>query len=461
MNINLKIFSFQRKISVSKQWMQFGIIVITILASMVIAYWASGVMLFWLDVLLVGLAIAIALIIQPNLGYLLIFIGGMWIPIVGPSNINAAVLVVALMLGLWLWKILVVRDSFKLFPSRVMLPVILFLLISVLAFGMGQIPWYIFANSAPLDAQAGGFAIFVLSAGTLLMTAHIVQEERWLQIIVWTFIGLGAIYILGRALGLSQIDVLYHRGFSANSMFWTWFIALSLSQAIFNDKLRFHIRALLIAIVLMTFYVAVVQAYNWKSGWMPALVAAAILLGLKFPRLLILSIPFVLIGAYFLATGAIGSDEYSWGTRLDAWKIVLEISKVNPLLGLGFSNYYWYTPLFPIRGWFVTFNSHSQYVDLIAQVGLLGLFCFLWIFFEVGRLSWKLLKQLPNGFAHSYTYGVFAGLLGSLMAAFLVDWILPFVYNIGFNGFRASILVWIFFGGLVSIEQIYLGRTKA
>jgi hypothetical protein len=461
MNINLRIFSFQRKISISKQWLQFGIIVATILGSIVIAYWASGVMLFWLDVLLVGLAVAIALIVQPNLGYLFIFIGGMWIPIEGPSNINAAVIIVALMMVLWLWKILIVRDSFQFFPSRVMLPVMLFLLISVLAFGMGQIPWYIFAHSAPLDAQAGGFAIFVLSAGTLLITAHIVQEERWLQIIVWTFIGLGAIYMLGRALGVSQIDVLYQRGFSANSMFWTWLIALSLSQAIFNDKLKFHIRALLIAVVLVTFYVAVVQAYNWKSGWIPALIAAAILMGLRFPRLLILSIPFGLVGAYFLATGAIGSDEYSWGTRLDAWKIVLEISKVNPLLGLGFSNYYWYTPLFPIRGWFVNFNSHSQYVDLIAQVGLLGLFCFLWIFFEIGRLSLKLLKQLPNGFAHSYTYGVLAGLVGSLIAAFLVDWILPFVYNIGFNGFRASILIWIFFGGLVSIEQIYLGKTKA
>lgn len=461
MNINLKFFSFQRKISISKQWVQFGIIVATILGSTIIAYWASGVMLFWLDVLIVGLAVVIALIIQPNLGYLLIFLGGMWVSIVGPSNINAAVIVVALMLGLWLLKILVIRNDFQIFPSRVMLPVILFLVISVLAFGMGQIPWYIFAHSAPLDAQAGGFAIFVLSAGTLLMTAHIVREERWLQIIVWTFIGLGAIYMLGRALGFSQIDSLYQRGFSANSMFWTWLIALSLSQAIFNDKLRFPIRALLIAVVLVTFYVAVVQAYNWKSGWIPALVTAAILIGLKFPRLLILSIPFVLIGAYFLATGAIGSDEYSWGTRLDAWRIVLEISKVNPLLGLGFSNYYWYTPLFPIRGWFVNFNSHSQYVDLIAQVGLLGLFCFLWIFFEIGRLSWKLLQQLPNGFAHSYAYGVFAGLVGSLMAAFLVDWILPFVYNIGFNGFRASILIWIFFGGLVSIEQIYLGKTKA
>src|SRR5512139_3087119 len=113
MNINLKFFSFQRKISISKQWVQFGIIVATILGSTIIAYWTSGVMLFWLDVLIVGLAVVIALIIQPNLGYLLIFLGGMWVSIVGPSNINAAVIVVALMVGLWLLKILVIRNDFQ------------------------------------------------------------------------------------------------------------------------------------------------------------------------------------------------------------------------------------------------------------------------------------------------------------------------------------------------------------
>jgi hypothetical protein len=292
------------------------------------------------------------------------------------------------------------------------------------------------------------------------MTAHILKEERWLQIIVWTFIGLSTIYMVGRAMGLSVMDSLYHRGFSANSMFWTWFVALTFSQVVFNNQLRTPIRALLAGIVLVTFFVAVVQAYNWKSGWIPALIAAGVIMGLRFPRLLLLSVPAVLLGVYFLATGAIGSDEYSWGTRLDAWKIVLEISKVNPILGLGFSNYYWYTPLFAIRGWAVTFNSHSQYVDLIAQVGIVGLLVFFWIFFEVGRLGWKLQQQLPDGFARAYTYGVLAGVVGSLLAAFLVDWILPFVYNIGFAGFRASILIWIFFGGLVSIEQMYLKKSE-
>jgi hypothetical protein len=36
----------------------------------------------------------------------------------------------------------------------------------------------------------------------------------------------------------------------------------------------------------------------------------------------------------------------------------------------------------------------------------------------------------------------------------LGDWILPFVYNVGFSGFQASVLVWLFLGGLVAVEQM-------
>ena len=188
--------------------------------------------------------------------------------------------------------------------------------------------------------------------------------------------------------------------------------------------------------------------------------AIAVVLGLRFKRLSLVAILGGLLFATVILNTLISSDAYSWGTREDAWAIVLKISQVNPLFGLGFSNYYWYTPLFPIRGWAVSFNSHSQYVDLIAQVGILGLLCFLWIFFEVGRLSWRLSRQLPDGFARSYAYGVLAGVAGTLVAGYLVDWVLPFVYNIGLTGFRASILPWIFCGALVGIEQMYFGKTK-
>ena len=70
-----------------------------------------------------------------------------------------------------------------------------------------------------------------------------------------------------------------------------------------------------------------------------------------------------------------------------------------------------------------------------------------------------MLNRVPEGFAKAYVVGALGGLVGMLVAGGLVDWILPFVYNIGFTGFRASILPWIFLGGLISIEQIYFGNS--
>jgi O-antigen ligase len=127
-----------------------------------------------------------------------------------------------------------------------------------------------------------------------------------------------------------------------------------------------------------------------------------------------------------------GDNSYSLMTRLEAWRIVFEIVKVNPFLGLGPSNYYFYTPLFPILGYSVQFNSHNNYVDIIAQTGILGLLCFLWLAWEIGLLGWKLRERVPQGsFSRAYVYGALGGLAGSLAAAMLGDWLIPFVYNIG------------------------------
>jgi len=370
-----------------------------------------------IPIILGGIAGLLVLLREIKIGFILIILSSMFVPFVGPGGINASVLMVAVLIGLWLLDMFIVKRDFKFIKSRTLLPVVVFGVSAIISFVVGQIPWFIFANQAPMDAQAGGFAIFIFSLGLMVVTAHLIHDIKWLEIIVWTFIALGAVYVFGRTLRL-PVDRIYEYGFTAGSMFWTWLVALTFSQLLFNDKLKTPIKVLLIAILAATFYVAIVQAYDWKSGWLPALAVVAVIIGLRHPRLLFLAIPFALTTAGYLAAELIASDEYSWGTRVDAWLIVLEISRASPLFGLGFSNYYWYTPLFPIRGWRVSFNSHSQYVDLIAQTGILGFICFLWLFFEAGLLGWKLKDHLPDGFARAYTYGVLAGVVRTLVAAF-------------------------------------------
>lgn len=420
------------------------------------SFWGSPVIFLLVLVLFGGVAVTLALLRQPNLGFILVIVGGMFVPFTGPSGLNAATVMIAVMLGLWIMEMFVVRRNFQFVRSRSMVAILTFLMVSTLAFGVGQIPWFVFARQAPITAQVGGFATVIFSVGGMLLAAHLIKDVRWLKIIVWTFLGLGAFYMLGRVGGLSVMMRLYHDAFIAQSMFWTWLIALALSQIIYNDKLTRRIKGTLLVLVVLTFYVAFFRGYGWKSGWVPPLVAVAVLVGIRYRKRIVFGIPFVIMAVLYITLDLIASDDYSWGTRVDAWRIILEISRISPLLGMGFANYYWYTPLFPIRGWSVSFNSHSQFVDLIAQTGYIGLLSFLWIFLEMGRLSWNLARKIPNGFARAYAYGVLAGIIATLIAAFLGDWVLPFVYNVGLAGFRASILPWIFMGGVISLEQLFL-----
>ena len=454
--INLKFLSINRSISISKQWLQFAIVTAVILASTIVSFWGSRTIYLLLLVLIGGVAVIATLLRQPNVGFILVLLSAMFVKFDGPSGLSLAMVLVALMLGLWILEMFVVHRKFQFIRSPIMLPISLFLAVSVLAFLAGQIPWFIFAHQAPLDAQVGGFAIFIFSIGGMLLAAHLIRDVYWLKVFVWGFLGLSAIYILGRVLRLDEIYGFFHKSYIAQSMSWTWLVAMAMSQLLFNNQLSRRMKMLLFVLVVLTLYVAFVLGRDWKSGWVPPLVTAVILLGLRYRKFIVFVSPFLFVTALWIVVDLMNTEDYSWGTRLDAWRIILEISRMSPLLGMGFANYYWYTPLFPIRGWRVSFNSHSQFVDLIAETGYLGLLAFLWMFFELGRLTWKLTKQLPKGFTQAYAYGVFAGLCATMIAAFLGDWVLPFVYNVGLPGFRASILPWFFWGGAIALDQIYL-----
>lgn len=410
-----------------------------------------------------GLIVTIFFLRWPQLGLILTLVSGMFVPFSGPSNLNVAVLGIAFLLLLWLLDMIVRKRKIEIVPSRTILPAFIFIIISVLAFGLGQFPWFPLGSQAPLRAQLGGFAIYALSVGAFILVANIFQDLRWLQALTWTFIALSSIYIIGRMIpGMwGTLDHFFQTGLTAGSLFWTWVVAIAFSQAIYNRKLHKYWRLALLFLVLAAFYDGIIQAYDWKSGWIPPLVAVAVIIGIKNLRKIWILLPLAILPAYDIAKSSIGSDAYSWSTRLDAWRIVLQIIKADPILGLGFGNYHFYTPLIPIRGYFVQFNSHNQYIDLVAQTGLIGLGCILWFFWEVGKLGWWLLERVPEGFSRAYVFGALGGLAGTIFAGFLVDWFLPFVYNIGLGGFRASVLAWVFLGGLVTIEQITNRQTVA
>lgn len=403
----------------------------------------------------VGVGVALLFLRQPAIGLLLTLLGGMIIPFTGPGGVTITMLGILFLTGLWLLGMIVERGDIQFNSAQIVRPALLLLVIVLLALAMGQLPWYR-AQAAPMSAQIGGVMVFVTSIAAFLFVGHQFKETRWLALITWVVILYGGLHMVGWIephLG-RYISRLYQGG-ATTSMFWTWVVTLAFGQALFNRRLLIGWRIVLLVIVLMTFYVAYVLNGEWKSGWMPAAISVATLLLLRSWRFGYVLALLGIMPAMDLVANAVASDEYSYSTRMDAWAIVGEIIKANPVLGLGPANYYWYTPLFRIRGYAVNFNSHNQYVDLIAQTGFLGLFAYIWLLAAIGWLGWRLRNRVADGFEKAYVYGVLGGWVATVAAGAFGDWVLPFVYNVGLVGMRSSILPWIFFGGLLALEHKY------
>jgi O-antigen ligase len=386
------------------------------------------------------------------------------------TGINAATILLSLLVVLGIVRMVLRREPVGFLRSRTFLPLMGLVVVACLAFGAGQLPWFP-TSGAPLRSQLGGLAIFVLSAAALLLSAHQLQNLRWLEWLTWFFLAIGGLHIFiyyGVWALFPSLSTLMNAVFTrgvAGSVFWIWLVSLSFSQAAFNPRLGARGRALLWLLLGATAYTRLYLGVEWISGWIPPLAAVVVILltsGRYLPMVGTLAAGLVTYANASKLAGVVmaGDNPYSLATRLEAWRIMLNIVRVDPLLGVGPANYYWYTSLFPIMGYYVPFNSHNNYIDLLAQTGILGLGCFLWLAWEAGSLASRLRVRLPPGFEQAFVLGCLGALAGSLVAMCLGDWVLPFVYNVGLSGFRSSMIGWLFLGGLVAIEAVLRERDQ-
>lgn len=398
---------------------------------------------------------------KPTLGLAILILTAVAIPIdFGP--LNSSFLLAALISAFFLIEMVVLRRVF-LDASRVVYAGLAFMTIAVLSFVAGQFPWFS-VTGAPLISQMAGLSLFLLSVTLFLAVGHQIRQFVYLRILTWLFLSAGALVCIADVIPALGIVGLLTKPQSLGSLFWTWLVAVSFSQAGLNRSLSLPVRTLLFCLTALTVFRVLVLAGTWASGWLPSLVALGVIFYFLFPRLAVslsaLALPAGLFFAVKLWASLMINEHYSFLTRLEAWRVIWQIIERSPLIGLGPANYYYYTQLYPILGWYVSFNSHNNYADLLAQVGFLGFFAFCWFVFEIYRLALRLRAFVPAGFASAYVVGVLGGVAGSLVSGMLADWIIPFVYNIGIRGFRSSLLFWFFLGGILALKRMVSNTSE-
>lgn len=415
-------------------------------------------------VLLAGTALVIGpLLERPSLGLLLLVVVAVVTPLelsVGTTTLGASVLLATVLCGLFAVRRLLAGSVEVMGPSRVVIAVLVFMAVAALSFLVGQFPWFA-TPAAPLRAQLGGLAVFLLSGGVFLVVGCELRSPRQLQRLTSLFIWLGGMTVLLQV--VSSIDIRIGSLWVTNSAslgsgFWTWLVAMSVSQSLCNRDLSRGRRVAFIGIAALAMSRGLFLAVAWVSGWLPPLIAAGAILFVRFPRLVASGVFLTaalapLVGAPLFGN-LVAGESYSWMTRKEAAAVLWSVIDRNPWLGFGPANYYHYTVLFPILGWYVRFNSHNNYIDLVAQTGLVGLAAFTWFVIEIWWLTLRLRARAASGFARAYAAGVLGGLVGSLSSGLLGDWIIPFTYNVGLRGFRSSVLFWFFLGGALALVRL-------
>ena len=426
----------------------------------------------WLALILLGLG-AVVLALRPVLGLLALVLAAL----VGRAEfgtgtavaVNPVTLLVPALLVVWMLHTVLRRDI-RLVPSRTNAPLGLFLLSGLLSLLLGTALWDPGVSRADnlSVVQIAQWALFAFSAVAFWLTGNLVTDEVWLRRLTFLLLGVGGCLAILRVIPGSMGPVSNVATFALDrAPFWLLLTALAGGQLIFNRALAAGWRLFLVA----SLAAAVAYALFWQratlSNWVGVIAAVGMLAWLRFPRmrwvviflLLALSVTGVLGSAIFDFAG--GQDEWvgSGGSRLALIGRVVEVTMRNPITGLGPAAYRSYARMKPLpyQGayWLEpSVNSHNNYVDLFAHVGLLGLGIFLWFTVEVFGVGLRLRTRFTTGFAAGYVNAMLAAWAGAVVLMLFADWILPHVYNIGFPGFQASVLIWLFLGGLVSLEQM-------
>ena len=145
--------------------------------------------------------------------------------------------------------------------------------------------------------------------------------------------------------------------------------------------------------------------------------------------------------------------EFTSGRRVAIWKFTAMMIKDHPILGSGVGTFKYntldYQAEFFSQGnnrslysYGLAFNAHNEYLEVWAELGIIGLGIFFWMLIVYFYCGLKFLKKTKD----NYKEGAVIGLMGAV-AAILVDGIFGFPLHLP----ATIILFWLFLGLTVAI----------
>ncbi len=441
-------------------WIQLGrfhrplIIGGVILADLMLGYMALRLRPDYLLAAVVAVPLLLVALRWPESGVLGLLLTAAFVRVTLPtgtqSRIVASLVLTALLVGLWLVRNMVEKRPL-LKPSPVNRPILAILVASVVSYVWCLIfrdplvtPW----RTWPI-VQMAALAVMLLLPGALLLTANTISDLRWMRVLYWAMVGIGALFLFTEMVNVDN------RFLNTGGLFSLWFVSLVYGQILFHRELSTPLRLALVGLLALWMYDRFILNTRWLAGWVPPFLAIGVLTFLKSRKWFVVMLVVMAVLLAFEWRGFIqqliaGETAESGVTRLTAWAVNWRVTGRHLLFGTGPAGYaVYYVSYFPNEA----MATHSNYIDILSQLGIVGLGLYLWLLgtlVAVGLRAWRQERQ-GGGFAAGLAAGTLGGCAGVILAMGMGDWLIPFVYTQTIAGFDHAVYTWVWLGVMVSL----------
>lgn len=374
-----------------------------------------------------------------------------FVPVRGSALVLSLVLTVGF-IGLWLIRMMVIDRKFSLAPSPANLPLLGFMVTVVISLiWSGPFRDVVVATwpSFPFVQILSSLVMVALPGLFLLVSNYLTDIKLW-KIMVGVMLVAGVIGLANEF--FRPIIPVQTRG-----TFTMWVVSLLVAKLLFQRGLNAWLRIGFLALVLGWGYWSFVLRVTWLVSWLPTLVVLVVLTFMRSKKLLFLlalaGTVWAVINASFVSAVITAEEQESGQTRVAAWLQNWEITRDHLLFGVGPAGYAaYYMTYFPRDA----MATHSNYVDIVSQLGLTGFLFYMAFFGVTAWQGFRLCERLRGrgDFTEALAQAAFAGTIGGIVTNAIGDWLIPFAYTQGIAGFDYAAFNWIFMACIPVLDRL-------
>ncbi|MBI2843220.1 MAG: O-antigen ligase family protein [Armatimonadetes bacterium] len=349
----------------------------------------------------------------------------------------------------------VLGSDIRLIRTRLDIPILTFFGVAVASVAASYFIWDSEVNryDNPILFQVAEIGIWVLCVAAYFLPANSFKSRAWIAAVYWPIAAVGLYVSFHQFSGLEMPWSIAHSTFMISFAATLTAAKLLFGRTTGSAKLGY-------LVLLCVYLFAAMWNRGWVSGWFAAWLGVAAVT-LVYSRRMFVVFALIALVVLFIFPGVYNSvyDESRQEGDLDRiglWGDAVGMAaRTNPLLGIGPGDYLAYARRYGTI-WYgdrTYTTAHSNYAQLIAELGLLGIAAFLWIVVagiktgaETIRKSRSDLKWLAVGATAVFASMAVTSLVG--------DYLFPSRVNGGIWTFGTSLFPWFLLGTAVASTRL-------